>query len=114
VQVEYDDIVPVLPAKNMTHSKSFLDRLQRVEKHLRKNKLKLTLMQRLGNAQDEDEVQLVPCSPAGDSDGKCSPKSSSNQCLACSERISHAKDLLSFRMQIQSPYSRDIRHTLAL
>ena len=57
MQVEYDDIVPVLPAKSMTHSKSFLDRLQRVERHLRKNKLKLTLTQRLGNAQDEDEVQ---------------------------------------------------------
>ena len=49
-------MVPMLPAKSMTHSKSFLDRLQRVEKHLRKNKLKLTLTQRLGNAQDEDEV----------------------------------------------------------
>lgn len=50
-------MVPVLPAKSMTHNKSFLDRLQRVEKHLRKNKLKLTLTQRLGNAQDEDEVR---------------------------------------------------------
>lgn len=49
-------MVPVLPAKSMTRDKSFLDRLQRVEKHLRKNKLKLTLTQRLGNAQDEDEV----------------------------------------------------------
>ena len=58
MQVEYDDVVPVLPAKSMTHNKSFLDRLQRVEKHLRKNKLKLTLTQRLGNAQDEDEVQI--------------------------------------------------------
>jgi len=56
VQVEFDDVVPVLPAKSMTHNKSFLDRLQRVEKHLRKNKLKLTLTQRLGNAADEDEV----------------------------------------------------------
>ena len=54
--MEYDDVVPMLPAKSMTHSKSFLDRLQRVEKHLRKNKLKLTLTQRLGNAADEDEV----------------------------------------------------------
>ena len=55
-------MVPMLPAKSMTHSKSFLDRLQRVEKHLRKNKLKLTLTQRLGNAQDEDEViNIKPC-----------------------------------------------------
>ena len=54
-------MVPMLPAKSMTHSKSFLDRLQRVEKHLRKNKLQLTLTQRLGNAQDEDEVlQMKP------------------------------------------------------
>ena len=30
LQVEYDDVVPVLPAKSMTHNKSFLDRLQRV------------------------------------------------------------------------------------
>ena len=50
-------MVPVLPAKSVTHNKSFLDRLQRVEKHLRKNKLKLTLTQRLGNAQDEDDVR---------------------------------------------------------
>ena len=57
LQIEYDDVVPVLPAKSMTHNKSFLDRLQRVEKHLRKNKLKLTLTQRLGNAQDEDDVR---------------------------------------------------------
>ena len=57
-------MVPVLPAKSVTHNKSFLDRLQRVEKHLRKNKLKLTLTQRLGNANDEDEVQCRDPIPA--------------------------------------------------
>ena len=56
--------MPVLPAKSVTHNKSFLDRLQRVEKHLRKNKLKLTLTQRLGNANDEDEVQCRDPIPA--------------------------------------------------
>lgn len=78
MQVEYDDIVPVLPAKSMTHNKSFLDRLQRVEKHLRKNKLKLTLTQRLGNALDEDEVQKSSCQPRGDHDGTCMPTPSSH------------------------------------
>ncbi len=56
-QIEYDDVVPVLPAKSATNNKnSFLDRLHRVEKHLRKNKLKLTLAERLGAANDADEV----------------------------------------------------------
>ena len=78
MQVEYDDVVPVLPAKSMTHNKSFLDRLQRVEKHLRKNKLKLTLTQRLGNAQDEDEVQIHLSDLTGDIDGRCMPNPSSH------------------------------------
>lgn len=76
--MEYDDVVPVLPAKSMTHNKSFLDRLQRVEKHLRKNKLKLTLTQRLGNAQDEDEVQVHLSDLIRDIDGRCMPNPSSH------------------------------------
>lgn len=57
VQIEYDDVVPVLPAKSTTNNNnSFLDRLHRVEKHLRKNKLKLTLTERLGAANKADEV----------------------------------------------------------
>ncbi|KAK9902061.1 hypothetical protein WJX75_002988 [Coccomyxa subellipsoidea] len=56
-QIEYDDLVPVLPAKSTTNNNnSFLDRLHRVEKHLRKNKLKLTLTERLGAANKADEV----------------------------------------------------------
>ena len=50
-------MVPVLPAKSTTNNNnSFLDRLHRVEKHLRKNKLKLTLTERLGAAQEADDV----------------------------------------------------------
>lgn len=51
-------MVPVLPAKSKTSVRdiSFLDRLHRVEKHLRKNKLKLTLTERLGTAHKVDEV----------------------------------------------------------
>lgn len=57
VQIEYDDVVPVLPAKSTTNNNnSFLDRLHRVEKHLRKNKLKLTLTERLGAAHMADDV----------------------------------------------------------
>lgn len=55
MQVEYDDLVPVLPTKS-ANDNSFLDRLHRVEKHLRKNKLKLTLTERLGTAHKVDEV----------------------------------------------------------
>ncbi|BDA50989.1 Mechanosensitive ion channel protein 4 [Coccomyxa sp. Obi] len=55
--IEYDDVVPVLPAKSTTNNNnSFLDRLHRVEKHLRKNKLKLTLTERLGAAHEADDV----------------------------------------------------------
>lgn len=47
----------MLPAKSTTNNKnSFLDRLHRVEKHLRKNKLKLTLTERLGAARKADDV----------------------------------------------------------
>ncbi len=50
-------MVPVLPAKSTTNNNnSFLDRLHRVEKHLRKNKLKLTLTERLGAAHEADDV----------------------------------------------------------
>jgi hypothetical protein len=54
-QVEYDDVVPVLPAK-AGHNASFLERLHRVERHLRRNKLRLTLTERLGAAHAADEV----------------------------------------------------------
>lgn len=58
VQLEYDDVIPVLPAKSKSNIRenSFLDRLHRVEKHLRKNKLKLTLTEQLGAAHKVDEV----------------------------------------------------------
>jgi hypothetical protein len=58
MQIEYDDVVPVLPAKSRENVRdnSFLARLHRVEKHLRKNKLKLSLSERLGSAHKVDEV----------------------------------------------------------